>query len=199
MTVEDHVLKLEIFLMLILVDECSFKLSLFPEVELLHLYLLGEIHAVLRHSLEYGLLRAPVDGELLVPLLLLQIVDLVLRKRLFLNCGEIPVESLDVDTEVILVMDDDSYILLCMGDADVGHAVLEVRLTVVMMIQVHLLLEYLVEQSSYSQLLTSLARAAEKHDLFHFISRNGAQILELIFRLCNLPYGDFCLVVEFPS
>ena len=47
MTVEYHVFKLEIFLIFVLVDEGCFKLSLLPYIELLHLYLLGEVHTVL--------------------------------------------------------------------------------------------------------------------------------------------------------
>ena len=71
MTVEDHIFKLEILLELVLVDECGFEFAFLAEIELLHLYLLSEIHTVLRHSLIDSLLCAPVDRELLVLLLII--------------------------------------------------------------------------------------------------------------------------------
>ena len=78
MSVKDHVFKLEFLFVFVLVDECSFKLTFLPYVELLDLDLLSINDAVLRHSLEDRLLCTPVDCELLVPLVLLQVVDLVL-------------------------------------------------------------------------------------------------------------------------
>ena len=79
MTVEYHIFKFEILLEFILVDEGGFKFTFLAEIELLNLDLLGKIHTVLRHSLVDRLLRAPVDCELLVLLLVIEIVDLVLR------------------------------------------------------------------------------------------------------------------------
>ena len=132
--VEDHVFQLELLLVLVLVDEGSLKFTLLADVELLHLDLFREVHPVLGHSLEEGLFGAPVDGELLVPLVLLQIVDLVFREGLLLDHREVPVERLHIDADLILVMDDDRYIVLCMCDADVCRAVLEVRLAVVVVV-----------------------------------------------------------------
>ena len=85
MAVEDHVLKFKVLLVFILVDEGSLEFAFLAHIELLHLYLLGEVHAVLRHPLEYSLLGAPVYGQLFVSLLLLEVVDLVLRKSLLFN------------------------------------------------------------------------------------------------------------------
>ena len=45
--VKNHVFKLEILLVLILVDESSLKLSLLANIELLDLDLLCEVHPVL--------------------------------------------------------------------------------------------------------------------------------------------------------
>ena len=47
MTVEHHVFELEIFFMLIFVYECSFQFTLFTNVELFDLDLLGKIHTIL--------------------------------------------------------------------------------------------------------------------------------------------------------
>ena len=77
MTVEYHILKFEILLVLILVDECCLEFALLSYIELLHFDLLGEINPVLRHSLEDGFLCTPVDGELLVLLVVVEVFDLV--------------------------------------------------------------------------------------------------------------------------
>ena len=74
MTVEHHVLKLEFFLVFVLVDEGCFELSLLPYIEFFHLDLLCKIHSVLGHPLEDRLLCTPVDGELLVLLVIVEIV-----------------------------------------------------------------------------------------------------------------------------
>ena len=176
MAVEDHIFEFEILLVFILVDECRFKLSFLAYIELLYLDLLGEDDAVLRHSLEYGLLCAPVDGKLLVSLLLLEIVYLIFGKSLLLDSREIPVERLDVDTEFVIVADDDSHILVGMSDADVCDAVLKVRLAVVMVVEVHLLLEHFVQESAHSKLLPSVVLVSVKRYLFKFICRNGNKI-----------------------
>ena len=47
MSVEDHVFKVEFLFMLVLVDECSFKLTFLPYVELLDLDLLSKVDSVL--------------------------------------------------------------------------------------------------------------------------------------------------------
>ena len=47
MTVKDHVFKFEILLVLVLVDEGSFKLSFLADIELFNLNLLGINDAVL--------------------------------------------------------------------------------------------------------------------------------------------------------
>ena len=75
--VEDHVFKLEVLFVFVLVDECGLEFAFLSYVELLHLDLFGEVNAVLGHSLEDGLLRAPVDGELLVLLVVIKVFDLI--------------------------------------------------------------------------------------------------------------------------
>ena len=92
MAVEDHVFELEILLVLIFVDEGCLKFTLLSYIELLDLYLLGKVNAVLGHSLEDGFLSAPLDRELLVPLVLLQVIDLILREGLLLHYREVSVE-----------------------------------------------------------------------------------------------------------
>ena len=85
MTVKDHIFKLKILLMLVLMDECRLEFAFLPYVELLDLYLFSKGHSILRHSLEDGFLGAPVNSKLFVSLILLQIVDLVLRESLLLH------------------------------------------------------------------------------------------------------------------
>ena len=77
MTVEHHIFKVEFFLIFVLMNEGRFKLAFFLEVELFHLDLLCEIYTVLRHSLENRFLRAPVDCELLVLLVVVKVVDFI--------------------------------------------------------------------------------------------------------------------------
>ena len=84
MAVKHHVFEFEILFVLVFMDEGCLELSFLAQVELLYLDLLREIHSVLRHPLEDGLFGAPVDRELLVLLLVMQIVDFVLREGLLL-------------------------------------------------------------------------------------------------------------------
>ena len=58
---------------------------------------------------------------------------------------------------------------------DVGSAVLKIWLTVVVVVEVHLLLENLVDESPYRQFLPSLAFAAEEGDLLEFVIRYRCQ------------------------
>ena len=85
MVVEGDIFKFEFFFVAVLVDECGVQLSLVPQAEAVHLDLLGKIHMVRRDSLEYGFLCAPVDGKLLILLLVVQVVDLILRQSLLLD------------------------------------------------------------------------------------------------------------------
>ena len=193
---ENYVFELKILLVLILVDECRLKLSLLAYIELLDLDLLGKDHTVLRHPLEDGLLGTPVDRELLVSLLLFEIVDLILRESLLLHNGKVPFKRLDVDAELVIIADDDRNIFVGMGDADVRHAVLEVRLSVVMVVQVHLLLEHFVQECAHGKLLPSVALVSVKRNLFKFICRYGHEVQQLLFAFRHLPYGDLRLVFK---
>ena len=78
MPVESGVFEFELLLMAVLVYECCLELPLAPRMETLNLYLIGEIHVVQGQSLEDGLLGAPVDGELLVAPVVIEVVYLVL-------------------------------------------------------------------------------------------------------------------------
>ena len=78
MAVKHHIFKVKFLFMLVLVDEGCLELSFLSELELFHLYLLGEIHPILRHPLIDCLLCTPVDCKLLVLLLVFEVVDLLL-------------------------------------------------------------------------------------------------------------------------
>ena len=199
MAVEYHIFKFEILFVFVLVDESGLQFAFLADIEFLHLDLLGEYDAVLGHSLEDGLFRTPVDRELLVSLLLLEIVDLILRKSLLLDHREVPVKRLDVDAELVIIADDDRHILVSVGDADVGHAVLEVRLSVVVVVEVHLLLEHFIKECPYRQLLPSVALFSVERDFFKFVCRDRYKVSELLFGLRDLPYSDLRLVFKFLS
>ena len=199
MTVENQIFELELLFIFILVDEGSLELSFLAEIELLHLYLLRKIHSVLRHPLVDGLLRTPVDGELLVLLFVIKVVNLILRESFLFYGRKVPVQRLHVDSHLFLIMDDDGYIFLGVCDADVCHAVLKIRLAVVMVVEVHLLFEHLVDKCPHSQFLSSLAFAAEQRYLFKFVIRDRYEIHQLFFCLGYLPYGDLRLVFQFLS
>ncbi len=63
-------------------------------------------------------------------------------------------------------MKDDRDILFGMGDADIGHHVLEIRFSVVMVRKVNLVLKELAEQSPYRQPLASQRLAPDEGNLF---------------------------------
>ena len=92
MTVEGHILELELLFEAVLVDESGIQLSLTFEAEIVNFYLLCKIDIVLGHFFEHCFLGAPVDGQLLVPLVLIQVFDFVFGKSFLLDCGEIPVK-----------------------------------------------------------------------------------------------------------
>mgnify|MGYP003303636711 CR=1 FL=1 len=68
-----------------------------------------------------------------------------------------------------------------------------------MVVEVHLLLEHLVDECPYGELLPSLAFAAEKLDLFKLVCRDGGEAHQFLFRFGYMPYGYFSLVVKFLS
>ena len=177
MAVKNHILELEILLMLILVNEGCFKFAFFSYVKLFNLDLLRIYHSIEGHSLEYSFFCAPVDSELLVSLVLLKVIDLVFRQSLLLYNREVPVKRFYIDADFLLIMDDDGNVFFCVCDADVCRTVFKVWLAVVVVVEVHLLLEHLIDKCSYSQFLFSLAFASEERNLFHFVSRNRSDIL----------------------
>ena len=90
----------------------------------------------------------------------------------FLHHREIPFERLYVDAKLVIIADDDGYVFFRMGDADVCHTVFKVWLSVVVMVEVHLLFKHFVEKCPYCQFLSSLAFASEKGYFFEFVCRN---------------------------
>ena len=78
MAVEDHVFQFELLFVLVLVDEGGLKFTFLPYVEFLNFDLLCKVHSVLGHSFEDRFLRAPIDGELLVLLVVVQVLYLIL-------------------------------------------------------------------------------------------------------------------------
>ena len=93
----------------------------------------------------------------------------------------------------------DCDIFVRMRDADVGHAVFQIRLAVVMVVEVHLFLEHFIQERPDGQSLHSLVLVAYDGDLLHLVVGYGTEARQLLFRLCNLPYGDLSFVVKFLS
>ena len=73
--VEGDVFEVEFLFVVFLAGEGGLELAFAAGAEALDLDLLGEIHVVAAQELEDGFLGAPVDGELLVALVVLQVVD----------------------------------------------------------------------------------------------------------------------------
>ena len=149
MVVKGDIFKLKLFLVAILVDEGRVKLTLTFRAETLDLDLLGEIHPVGRKSFEDGFLGAPIDRQLLVPLVIIKVIDLVLGKSLALHGGEVTGQGLDVYSDILVVIQDDSDIFIRVCDAYVGDAVLQLRFSVIMVAQIDLLSEQLAEKRPY--------------------------------------------------
>ena len=82
--VKHQIFQIEFLFEFIFVDKCRLELSFAFRTELFDLYLLCEIHPVLRHSLEDGFFRTSVYRELLVLLFIFQVVDLIFRQSLLL-------------------------------------------------------------------------------------------------------------------
>ena len=108
--------------------------------------------------------------------------------------SEISLKRLDVYAELVIIADDDRYIFVCMCYADVCDAVLQIRLSVVMMVEIHLLFEHFVKKRPYREFLPSLAFATEEHDFLHLIRRDGNEVQKFFFAFGYLPYGYLSLV-----
>ena len=78
MAVKSHVLQIKLFLVSVFIDKGCFELAFAPRAEALDFNLLGEIQVVDGQSFEYRFLGAPIDGELLVPLVVFEVFNLVL-------------------------------------------------------------------------------------------------------------------------
>ena len=86
------------------------------------------------------------------------------------------------------------HIPVRMGYADIRYAVFQERLAVVMVVEVHFLLEYGVEQGPHCKFLLAQCLAADKGYLLHLIGGDGTQFHEFVFGLGDFPYRDFSLV-----
>ena len=83
MPVEGHVFQVELFFVAVLVHKGGLQLTLSAGTETLNLDLLREVHVVAAQEFEDGLFGAPVDGQLLVAFIVLQIVNLFLAQGLY--------------------------------------------------------------------------------------------------------------------
>ena len=141
MIVKSDIFQFEFLFVTVPVDEGGFELTLSPRLEMFDFYLFRKIHAVRRHSLVDGLLGAPVDCQLLILPVVVKIFYLIIGQRLLLDNGKVPVKTFDVNADILVVIEDDRNVFPGVGDAYVGHAVLEIRLPVVVVAEVDLLAE----------------------------------------------------------
>ena len=81
MAVEDLVVELESLFLTVLVDESGLQLAFVAGGKALHFYLSGEVHTATGHALVDGFLGAPVDGQLLVGVVVREVVLLVLGAK----------------------------------------------------------------------------------------------------------------------
>ena len=96
-------------------------------------------------------------------------------------------------------MGDYGDVLLGVGDAYVGDAILKIRLAVVVVTQIHLLLENLVEQGAHRKFLLAERFAAYERYFLHLVGRDGAHFDEFLLGLGYLPDRNFSFVFEFLS
>ena len=83
-----------------------------------------------------------------------------------------------------------------MGDADIGHHILEERLAVVVMAEIYLLVEHFVKQGPYGKSLLAERLALDPGNLLHFIIGNRTQGLELLLGLLYFPDSNFSFVFK---
>ena len=84
-----------------------------------------------------------------------------------------------------------------MGDGDVHRVVLQVGLAVVVVAQVHLVVEHRVEEGAHGQALLPQGFAADERDLLHLVAGGGAEFLELLFGFRDLPDADHRFIFKF--
>ena len=84
-----------------------------------------------------------------------------------------------------------------MGNGDVYGIVLQVRLAVVVVAQVHLLVEEGVQKGTHGEPLLAQGFAADEGDFLHLICRSGAELGELLLGFRNLPHADGGFVFQF--
>ena len=106
---------------------------------------------------------------MLIAAVVIQVLDFILGKCPLLHSRKIPVERFDVYSEVVFIVDNHCHIFLRMGDADIGCAIFQIGLAVVVMVEIHLLVEKLVDESPHGQFLFALRFAAEETDFLHLV------------------------------
>ena len=99
MPVEKDITELEFFFMSVLVGKGGFQFAFSLESEFFHFDLFRKVDPVLGHPFVYGFFCAPIDGQLLVLLVVIQIFYLFFGEGFLFDCREIPVQGLDVDAE----------------------------------------------------------------------------------------------------
>ena len=153
MAVEGDVLEFQVLFVAVLMGKGRFDFPFAPHTERLHFDLLGEIYLVLRHFLVNGFLGAPVNGQLLVALFIVEIIDFLLGKGFLLHSGKIAVKGFAVYPHFLRFMQDDGNVLVGMRDTDVDGIVLNIGLPVVMVTQIDLFLEHDIQKGADRQFL----------------------------------------------
>ena len=133
MTVESHVLKKDLLFKAVFLDKRSRQLSLSAKSEIVNFYLLSKVHVVLRHFLIHRLLCAPINSQLLVTLLFVEIFNLLLRESPFFHSGKIPVKRLAVNADLFRIIVNHRYIFVRVRDTYIGRGILYIWFTVVVM------------------------------------------------------------------
>ena len=169
MAVEGHVAELQIVLVTVIVGEGGGQVAFVVETETVNLDLLGKIHSVVRSQLVDCFLGAPVDGQLLVLAVVVEIIDFILGEGLLLDRGEVPVQRLAVYSDLLVLIENHCNVFIGVGDADVDGVVLDVRLAVIVMGEVNLILEHCVQQCPYSKLLLAERFTSDIGDFLKFV------------------------------
>ena len=172
MPVEYDITQLEFFFVAVLVSERGFEFSFSFQVEFLDFDLFREVDTVLRHPFVNGLFCTPVYGQLFIFLVFVEVLDLFFGQSFLFYRREIPVEGFDVDSEIVFLMGDYGHVFLGVGYADIGDAVFEKRLSVVMMSEIDFFFEHFVQKCSYGKFLFAEAVASYQGNFFHFIGRD---------------------------
>ena len=196
MAVERDVLEVEFFLV-VLVDKGGFQFPFAAGTEALDLDLLGKIEVVYGEKLEDRFLGAPVDGELLVALVVLEVFDLLFGQGPFFHGGEIAVQGFDVDAHVFFFMENHGYIPVRVGNGDVDRIVFDIRLAVVMVAEIDFFVEHGAQQGPHGEPLLAQGFAADERDFLHLVGGGGTEFFQFFLGLTDLPDADQRIIVKF--